>query len=307
MVYLFNGATLSAQSFKAVTTPGEVEWVVLQGWNENDGRHRIGIDMREFPTDGSISPSDVISLQLVDVYDGPIEYIDHDPNGWADYHIYQEITQEVISNSEAASLFRELEIGGVGTGEYAVKVDIEFEVFVSPFYLHENDVTIVCNDAGFGDFGIINWITYIKRTREQINPQNAATTCTSGITNMDNLFFTQEFMDYGFNEDISHWDVSNVTSMISMFHDADLFNQDLSAWDVSNVTSMNEMFQDAIAFNNGGSPSIGNWDTSSVEDMGEMFENADSFTQDVSGWNVSSVTYSSQFDNGVEGNFSSPF
>ena len=153
MVYLFNGATLSAQSFKAVTTPGEVEWVVLQGWNENDGRHRIGIDMREFPTDGSISPSDVISLQLVDVYDGPIEYIDHDPNGWADYHIYQEITQEMISNSDAVSLFRELENNGVGTGEYAIKVEVGFDVFGPPFYLNENGITIVCADASVGDTG----------------------------------------------------------------------------------------------------------------------------------------------------------
>jgi hypothetical protein len=92
--------------------------------------------MREYPTNGSISPADVKSFQLVDVYDGPIEYINHDPDGWAEYHIYQEITPEVISNSEVASLFRELEIEGVGTGEYGIRVEIEFDVFVPPFYLH---------------------------------------------------------------------------------------------------------------------------------------------------------------------------
>ena len=286
MVYLFNGATLSAQSFKAVTTPGVVEWVVLQGWNENDGRHRIGIDMREFPTDGSISPSDVISLQLVDVYDGPIEYIDHDPNGWADYHIYQEITQEMISNSDAVSLFRELENNGVGTGEYAIKVEVGFDVFGPPFYLNENGITIVCADASVGDTGEVNGVTYTKRTRDEVTPENAATTCTSGISNMDNLFFTQVFMDYGFNEDISHWDVSNVTSMISMFHDADLFNQDLSAWDVSNVTNMHKMFRYARSFNQ----DIGAWNTSSVTDMSEMFFSAERFDWSLDTWDVSNVT-----------------
>jgi surface protein len=286
IVFVLSVGPITAQDYKITTTTGQVEWVILEGWNENDGRHRLSIDMREFPSDGSISPSVIKSLQLVDVYDGPVEYIDHDPDSWANYHIYQEISAEMINNSDAASLFRELEIGGVGTGEYAVKVDIEFEVFVSPFYLHENDVTIVCNDAGFGDFGIINGITYIKRTREQINPQNAATTCTSGITNMDNLFFTQEFMDYGFNEDISHWDVSNVTSMISMFHDAHVFNQDIGAWDVSNVINMHKLFRYARSFNQ----DISSWNTSNVTDMSEMFFSAQSFDRSLETWDVSNVT-----------------
>ena len=125
---------------------------------------------------------------------------------------------------------------------------------------------------------------------------------TSNVKSLKSMFSYSDF-----NAPIGNWDTSSVENMDEMFEEAEEFDQDIGSWDVSNVTSMNEMFQDAIAFNNGGSPSIGNWDTSSVEDMGEMFENADSFTQDVSGWNVSSVTYSSQFDNGVEGNFSSPF
>jgi len=286
MIYLFSGVTLKAQDFKAFSTPGEVEWVVLYDWNENDGRHRIGIDMREYPTNGSISPADVKSFQLVDVYDGPIEYINHDPDGWAEYHIYQEITPEVISNSEVASLFRELEIEGVGTGEYGIRVEIEFDVVMPPFYLHNNGITVVCDVAGFGDFGIINGTSYIKRTKVEITPENAATTCTSGITNMDNLFFTQAFMDYGFNEDISHWDVSNVTSMVAMFHDAHVFNQDISAWDVSNVTNMHKMFRYARSFNQ----DIGAWNTSSVTDMSEMFFDAQSFDWSLEDWDVSNVT-----------------
>jgi surface protein len=45
-----------------------------------------------------------------------------------------------------------------------------------------------------------------------------------------------------FNEDISNWDVSNVTNMSWMFFGGKAFNQDISKWDVSNVTNMARMF-----------------------------------------------------------------
>ena len=38
-----------------------------------------------------------------------------------------------------------------------------------------------------------------------------------------------------FNQDISNWDVSNVTDMNYMFTNAKKFNQDISSWDVNNV------------------------------------------------------------------------
>ena len=37
-----------------------------------------------------------------------------------------------------------------------------------------------------------------------------------------------------FNDDISNWDVSNVTNMA--YHGASSFNQNLPSWDVSSVT-----------------------------------------------------------------------
>tara|TARA_B110000971_G_scaffold37995_1_gene36673 strand:- start:6983 stop:7846 length:864 start_codon:yes stop_codon:yes gene_type:complete len=40
-----------------------------------------------------------------------------------------------------------------------------------------------------------------------------------------------------FNEDISRWDVSNVTEMFGMFNSATAFNQDISGWDVGKVTN----------------------------------------------------------------------
>lgn len=56
------------------------------------------------------------------------------------------------------------------------------------FYLHENGVTCMCPNAAIGESGVVNGITYTKRTKKQIEPGNASTTCTSGITDMSYLF-----------------------------------------------------------------------------------------------------------------------
>jgi len=52
-----------------------------------------------------------------------------------------------------------------------------------------------------------------------------------------------------FNQDISNWNVSNVTNMRSLFYKAIYFNQDISGWDVSNVTDFANMFYMANSFN----------------------------------------------------------
>ena len=52
-----------------------------------------------------------------------------------------------------------------------------------------------------------------------------------------------------FNDDISRWETSNVTTMKGMFDNAHAFNGDLSRWDTSNVTTMIRMFCSAHAFN----------------------------------------------------------
>ena len=152
----------------------------------------------------------------------------------------------------------------------------------SDFELAENGVTVLCNDAFVGDTGEVEGVTYTKRAGEDITTDNAATTCTSGITNMASLFDSEDT----FNEDISTWDVSSVTRMQLMFQDAASFNQDIGAWDVSSVTQMRRMFEDAESFNQ----DIGDWDVSEVTNMRGMFQDAASFDQDIGDWETDEVT-----------------
>ncbi|MDC1193869.1 BspA family leucine-rich repeat surface protein, partial [Planktomarina temperata] len=68
-------------------------------------------------------------------------------------------------------------------------------------------------------------------------------------------------------------DVSQFTSMAGAFENNTAFNQDLSAWDTSNVTSMYAMFDDASSLTSVTLP-----DTSAVTDMSYMFDGASSLT-----------------------------
>lgn len=278
MVYLFDAATLSAQSFKAVTTPGEVEWIIVNDWEPTNQRHLILIDIREFPQDVTIIPEDIVALELFGFGPLPAQFVSAD-DAWARYYIYREFTPELIQFTGQAGKFRDM------GNSYGVRAEVTFEAFVPDFIRSENGVTVTCSDAEFGESWILDGTEFTKRTRADITPENAATTCTSGITNMDNLFFTQAFIDNGFNEDISHWDVSKVTSMASMFREARVFNQDIRAWDVSKVKNMNAMFREAHAFNQ----PIGQWDVSKVKDMSFMFHRAIEFDQPLNSWDVSRV------------------
>jgi surface protein len=163
-----------------------------------------------------------------------------------------------------------------------------------PIDFYEENGICKCPDANFGDMGTVNIggvdKTFTKRSRAQldaliatdeIDPQ-IALTCTSGITDMSNLFQNKSL----FNQDISHWDTFNVIDMNSMFYQADAFNQNIGGWDTSNVTNMFFMFYQADAFNQ----NIGAWDTSIVTNMSNMFQFAESFNQDIGGWDTSGVT-----------------
>ena len=162
-------------------------------------------------------------------------------------------------------------------------------------YLADNGITIkACDDANVGDTGVINGVTYTvvdeAMLREMVeNEEDVTTVVTTKVTNMFELFYIDSDTFSDFNQDISSWDVSNVTDMTRMFYKTNAFNQPIGNWDVSNLTNMSMMFNQS-SFNQ----PIGNWDVSNVTNMGAMFSNNSTnssvFNQDISNWDVSNVT-----------------
>lgn len=88
------------------------------------------------------------------------------------------------------------------------------------------------------------------------------------------------------NAAISSWDVSNVTSLASIFENATSFNQPLNTWDTANVEVMRAAFYGATAFNQ----PLDNWDVSNVWHFGISFSGASSFNQSFGTWTMTSAT-----------------
>ena len=130
----------------------------------------------------------------------------------------------------------------------------------NPIYLDENGVTVKSYDWGnLGDVGVIDGVEYLivdKPTLRQmiLNGQDVSKVCTTFLLDLNSLF--DLLVNQGpnnsnivnFNQDISSWDVSNVTSMRYTFWYS-TFNQDISSWDVSNVKNMKYMFYESKNFN----------------------------------------------------------
>ena len=99
------------------------------------------------------------------------------------------------------------------------------------------------------------WANPLRRAAAEITYGHISVCETSQVTNMEKLFCGENYYRGGdanmqsFNHDISRWDISNVTTMRSMFDCALAFNGNLSRWDTSNVTSItdiNSMFDNVV-------------------------------------------------------------
>ena len=158
--------------------------------------------------------------------------------------------------------------------------------------------TCKCPDASVGDTATISGTLYTVVDDSTIAGEIAngnVNLCTTLVTDMSGKVNDNFFKSTTFNQDISSWDTSNVTTMEHMFRDASLFNQDISGWDVSNVTSFYRMFAYTSAFNQ----PIGSWNMSSATTISGMFrgsneQNRTVFDQDISSWDTSNVVVMSE-------------
>jgi surface protein len=150
---------------------------------------------------------------------------------------------------------------------------------VTFLYLDENSITIKATEyAVVGESYELDSVSYLVVDNgllyQMITDENDITkVVTSNVTYMRGMFYT--LTNSVFNQDISSWDVSNVTDMIGTFHYAASFNQDISSWDVSNVTDMLQMFYGAEAFNQ----DISSWDVDNVTNCALFSTDATAWTE----------------------------
>jgi hypothetical protein len=103
----------------------------------------------------------------------------------------------------------------------------------------------------------------------------------SAVTTMYQMFLGCS----SFNSDIEFTNMSNVLDMRNMFYANTVLNSNIILADTSNVTQMSGMFQGCPVFNQ---PL--NLDTSNATSFSSMFLYAGAFDQDISAWNISSLT-----------------
>jgi len=168
-----------------------------------------------------------------------------------------------------------------------VKCDIDTYVGV---YLAANGVTVIAGGGAVSgqeyNFNGVSYLVVADKAAlivERDASRNLATVVTTRVTNnLTELFAAAT----SFNDNISSWDMSNVTNTDRMFQGASSFNQDIGFWNTSNFYDVSGMFDGASNFNR----DIGNWDTSNVANMSNMFNYASSFNQDLTGWCVLNIT-----------------
>jgi hypothetical protein len=127
-------ARVSGGGTKASTTAGQVEWCVVYNYDATNQRYRIGIDSREL--NGIVSdPTKISSLQLFDLWNGPVTFNSYDPNGWAEVYVYTQ-TQFNFSGSSFASNIR------AGNGFYGLQAEFTFSPIQS---YKQHGIDIIAN------------------------------------------------------------------------------------------------------------------------------------------------------------------
>ena len=178
-------STISGGGYKALTTGGQVEWCVIYDYDVSNQRYRIGIDSRE--VNGILAtPSSITSLQLFDLWNGPVTFNSYDPNGWTEVYVYTQ-TQFNFAGSSFASKIRQ------GNGFYGISAEFTFQQ---------------------------NMVNKYHKISMDIQQSDLLTLLGSAITVGDVYLAFKEFADRGILGDESKYFSSGI-----QFHNADV-NED---------------------------------------------------------------------------------
>jgi hypothetical protein len=105
------------RSTDATTIGGQVEWCVLDinGYSQNVSK--VSIDLREF-VGTNVLPENIKSLQLFDLYSGPVEFVSKDGT-WAYYRVPSGFS--TISSTTFTPYVRNM-----GNNGYGIRSEFEF-------------------------------------------------------------------------------------------------------------------------------------------------------------------------------------
>ena len=108
---LLDTAKVSNGGIRATTSAGQVEWAIINPYNETLGGHQLLIDEREFDGTG-VSPNNVTSIKLFDIYDGPVT-VNNVSGFWKTYIMPGNLTSKITSSTFQSQL--RLQDGWYGT------------------------------------------------------------------------------------------------------------------------------------------------------------------------------------------------
>ena len=169
-------------------------------------------------------------------------------------------------------------------GEYEVKINGTFpRIFMDRPNATPNNLISINN------WGNIQWQSMTGAFKNCINLYICNTQDTPDLSNVTSLI--SMFENAGSNtsnlfiNNINKWHTTNISNIRNMFKNATSFNQNINDWDVSNVDNMNNMFNNAASFNQ----PLNNWELNFGVNIKNMFYNATSFNQNINDWNVSQV------------------
>jgi len=107
----------------ATTLAGQTEWGVATVNGYSNGVSKLNIDMREFPA--GTTPNQVKSIQLFDIYTGPVEYMGEDA-AWATYKVPSSLSKITDGTSIYIASLRSM-----GNNDYGMKAEFEFNTSVN--------------------------------------------------------------------------------------------------------------------------------------------------------------------------------
>jgi hypothetical protein len=106
----------------ATTLAGQVEWAYVTPGSSSS---TLRIDMREFPS--GVAPNSIRSVQLFDIYTGPVEYVSQDA-AWAVYTVPSTLIKSKDGTSLYVSSIRNINGQNV---DYALRAEFEFNTSVN--------------------------------------------------------------------------------------------------------------------------------------------------------------------------------